>query len=256
MTTRETPITEFVFWPAERNAPYELPELTRATTLYGTPTTIRVRVNHKMATRPQLTFNTEAREHTQRKEGLYCMPDEATWDLFLDELATLQDALSALKAEVATLPLYHTRRDALERTGVKSNPICRSGIRVWPIGKRIYSQWEPWAITDIRRERIAGHSMHNIRLVGSSNSMANSIYDWHCCLTEADWKRTKAAHDLAKAAYAVVAARIKTLGKYNEAVKDQRYRGQQRVSAPVNVGMFATNGLAKKKRKLPAQKVA
>ena len=48
MAPRETPITEFVFWPAERKDAYELPELTRATTLYGTPTTIRVRVNRAL----------------------------------------------------------------------------------------------------------------------------------------------------------------------------------------------------------------
>lgn len=254
MAPRETPITEFVFWPAERKDAYVLPELTRAITLYGTPTTIRVRVNHTMTTRSQLRFNATAREQTQRKEGLYCMPDEVTWELFLDELATLQDALTVLKAEVARLPLYHTRRDALERQGVKSNPICRSGIRIWPIEKRYYTTRHPWEITTILRGRITQHSMHNIRIDGSSNSMANSIYDWHCCLTEADWTRTKAAHDVATAAAAAVEQRITALGTYPEAVKDQRYRTIQRVGEPVEVGMFAQNGKAKKR--LPAQKVA
>jgi hypothetical protein len=252
MAQRETPITAFVFWPAEREDPYLLPKLTRGTCLYGTPTTIRVRLDHKLTDRPQLTLDHTAGEQTQRKEGLYCMPNDETWEQFLDELATLQDALTALKDVVATLPVYSARRYELERQKVMTNPICRSAIQIWPLDKRVYSHWEPWAITNCRRGRVQSHSMHNIKIEGSG-SMSNSIYDWHCCLSEADWTATEAAHKVAKAAMGVVAKRIGALGKYHEAVKDHRYRDVQKPGLSAEVGMFAQNGKAKKK---PAAKQA
>jgi len=249
---RETPITEFVFWPAERTDAYVLPTLTRATTLYGTPTTIRCKVNGNPPTRPQLAFATDEVQLTQRKENLYCMPDEETWEAFLDELATLQDALTALKAEVSTLQLYSKRRDELERQNIKTNPVCRSAIQIWPIDKRFYSAFEPWAISSIRRGRVEGHSFHNLRLADSSSSMANSIYEWHCCWTEADWQRVNAAHTAAAEAYTVVAARVQALGKYNTAAKDGRYRALQRKGESVAVGLFAPET----KKKTRKQKVA
>jgi hypothetical protein len=253
MAQRETPITAFVFWPAEREDPYLLPALTRGTCLYGTPTTIRVRLDHNLKDRPQLTLKHTAGEQTQRKEGLYCMPNEETWEEFLNELATLQDALTALKDVVATLPVYSKRRDELERQKVVTNPVCRSGIQIWPIGKRVFSHWEPWAITSCRRGRVMGHSMHNIRIEGSG-SMSNNIYDWHCCLTEADWQRTSAAHKVTKEAMGAVARRIQSLGKYHEAVKDLRYRDVQKPGMSAEVGMFEKKAPAKKRPRAAKQK--
>ena len=77
MSTRETPIVPIVFWPEERKQPYELPALTRATTLYGTPTTIRVRID-KPDPVDLITFEgVKGAEQTARKETLYCCPDLA-----------------------------------------------------------------------------------------------------------------------------------------------------------------------------------
>jgi hypothetical protein len=247
MALRETPITAFVFWPSEREQPYTLPKLTRGTCLYGTPTTIRVRLDHKLADRPQLTLDHTAGEQTQRKEGLYCMPSEEVWEEFLTELAAYQDALNALKDVVATLKVYSKHRDAQERIGVMTNPLCRSAIRIWPIGKTIHSHWEPWAMTTILRGRVEHHSMHNIKIEGSG-SMSNSIYDWHCCLSEAEWTATEAAHKAAKAAMGPVAKRIGELGKYSEALKDHRYRDVQKPGLPPEVGMFEPKKTRAKKQ--------
>jgi hypothetical protein len=96
--------------------------------------------------------------------------------------------------------------------------------------------------------------MHNIKIEGSG-SMSNSIYDWHCCLSEAEWTATKAAHEVAQAAGAVATKHLAELGKYAQAVKDHRYRNVQKPGLSAEVGMFAQNGKASKK-KLPAKQAA
>ena len=254
MAIRETPITAFVFWPSEREEPYTLPTLTRGTCLYGTPTSIRVRLDHKLPDREFVQLAHTAGEQNQRKEGLWCMPGEEAWEELLGLLATYQAALHGLKDVVATLKVYSKHRDALERQKVMTNPVCRSGIRIWPIGKTVHSHWEPWSMTAILRGRVESHSMHNIKIEGSG-SMSNSIYDWHCCLSEAEWAATKAAHEVAQAAGAAANARIAELGKYSAAVKDHRYRNVQKSGLSAEVGMFAQNGKASKK-KLPAKQAA
>jgi hypothetical protein len=247
LAIRETPITAFVFWPSEREEPYTLPTLTRGTCLYGTPTSIRVRLDHKLPDREFVQLAHTAGEQNQRKEGLWCMPTEEAWEELLGLLATYQVALNGLRDVVATLKVYSKQRDALERQKVMTNPVCRSGIRIWPIGKTVHSHWEPWSMTAILRGRVESHSMHNIKIEGSG-SMSNSIYDWHCCLSEAEWTATEAAHKAAKAAMGPVAKRIGELGKYSEALKDHRYRDVQKPGLTPEVGMFEPKKTRAKKQ--------
>lgn len=251
MSTRETPIVPFVFWPAERKEPYQLPALTRATTLYGTPTTVRVRID-KLDSVERVTFAGAPRaEQTARKETLYCCPDEETWAAFMAELSEYQRLLTALRDAVKQLPHYSHRRNELERDKVLTNPVCRSGIAIAPVDKTWWSVPQPWAMTGIRRERIHRHSMHNI-WVGDGDGRQESIYDWHCCLTEADWERTRVAHAAAQGAAAVVEQRVKDLGKYLAAVADRRYKDLKRAGESVSeTPLFGRGGKRKQAGKRP-----
>jgi hypothetical protein len=250
-SNRESPITAYVFWPTEREEPYQLPILTRATCLYGTPTTIRVRLDHKLPDREFVRLAHTAGEQTQRKEGLWCMPGEEAWDELMGLLAIYQESLNGLRDVVASLKVYSKRRDELERSGVKTNPVCRSAIRIWPIAKTVHSHWEPWSMTAILRGSVESHSMHNIKITGHG-IMSNSIYDWHCCLSEAEWTATKAAHEVARKAGEAATKRIAELGRYQDAVKDSRYRDVQKPGGSAEVGMFASTGTTKKTAKKKA----
>jgi len=232
MSIRETPIVPIVFWPVERKEPYDLPALTRATTLYGTPTTVRVRIDHPDPVERVTFAGVPRAEQTARKETLYCCPDEETWAAFMSDLAEQQRLLTPVNGEVAQLHHYATRRNALERDKVMTNPVCRSGIAITPIAKSWYNVQQPCAIPSVRRDRIHRHSMHNI-WVGDGDGRQEGIYDWHCILREADWERGRDAHTAAKAAAAVVEQRVKELGKYMAATADRRYKDLKRQGGSV-----------------------
>jgi hypothetical protein len=227
MSTRETPIVPYVFWPEERKQPYDLPALIRATTLYGTPTTIRVRIDAPTPVECVTFKGVPRAEKTARKETLYCCPDLPTWDAFMAELSEYQRLLHALRDEVKTLPHYAHRRNELERDKVMTNPVCRSGICIAPVDKTWWNVQQPWSMTQVRRDRIHRHSMHNI-WVGEGDGRQEGIYDWHCILREADWERVRKAHSAAKAAAATVEQRVSALGKYNAAAADRRYKDLKR----------------------------
>ena len=168
------------------------------------------------------------------------------------ELSTFQRLLHALRDEVKATPYYPRRRDELERQKVMTNPVCRSGIAIAPIDKTWWNIQQPWSMTSIRRGRIWRHTMHNIWIGDEGDGRQEGIYDWHCCLTEADWERVKRAYDAAKAACTVVEQRVKELGKYMTAQADQRYKSLKRQGDVGETPMFGAK--PKGQRRKPSKR--
>lgn len=216
---RWLPIVPHVLILGERTAYYAPPPLTRAATIYDTPTTVRLR-------------RADGSEETQAQHKIWCVADDHAWDAIEQAVAAFGAALATYAQTLRDLGRYaerlHDERESL-RT-LPTGPLCPSVARAEDPDHRHHSTWmlSHWMVPGLERTAISRHTAKMLEKADGGGYIF-SQNDSFVVEDDAAWERISAAHQAAVAAAAGVEDLLNRLGTYQEAREDGRY---QRPAAP------------------------
>lgn len=211
MSDRRTPAVPHVLILGERGGAYLPPALTRAGTVYATPTTVRVLLPG-------------GRQETQQQHKVWAVPDDPAWAEIEAAVAGFGAALAALAATLRELGSYPSR--LAEAGGTRAqNPICPSVARISDPDHAGTSWWlDAWYVPRLERTRIARHTPKMLS-AGDTGAYTFSQRDCFVLVDDAAWERLAAAHAAASAAATTTQALLRRLGTYAEAL-DGRHAAQ------------------------------
>jgi hypothetical protein len=215
---RWLPIVPHVLIIEQRTHRYAPPPLTRAATIYDTPTTVRLR-------RP------DGKEETQAQHKIWAVPSDQAWADIETAVARFGLELSAFADVLRDLGRYDRRLK--ENGGLKEipdGPLCPSVARADDPDANNQSAWwlSPWHVPRLEEKAVARHTAKMLT-DGGENAYFFTQSDSWLLADAAAWDRVSAAQGACKDAAADVEALLKRLGTYEEALADGRH---QRPAAP------------------------
>lgn len=216
---RHVPIVPHVLIVGERKGYYLPPPITRAETVYDTPTTIRVRLPG-------------GRQETQQQHKVWAVPDDAAWaeveaavGLFGLRLAELADVLRVLGR-------YKDRLVAAGGLSKAPNPLCLSVARIEDPDKKDPTTWwlSSWHAPRLEQEPIERHTP---KMLSGGGTGSYTFSQDNCFVLEDDaaWARVDAAHTAVQQAAEAVEQLLGRLGTYSEAL-DGRHAARVAGQAP------------------------
>ena len=205
---RWQPLARHVLIIEQRTHRYGPPPLTRAATIYDTPTTIRVR-------RP------DGKEETQAQHKVWAVPTDQAWSEIEAARDAFGQALSAFADVLRDLGRYDTR--LRENGGIKqvpAGPLCPSVARADDPDASNQSSWwlSPWHVPRLERTTIARHTAKMLASADIGSYLFAQAESW-CLADDLAWERISAAHQACKDAATAVSELLRRLGTYDEALR-------------------------------------
>lgn len=213
---RHVPIVPHALIIGERKGSYLPPPITRAATVYDTPTTVRVRLP-------------TGRQETQAQHKVWAVPDDAAWLEIEAAVACFSQRLAELADVLRRLGRYKDRLTAAGGLKGAPNPLCPSVARIDDPDVKGTNWWlSAWHVPRLDRTPVERHTPKML----SSGGTGSYVFNQDNCFVladDADWAAVEAAHQAAEAAAREAEALLARLGTYQDALDG---RHASRVSAP------------------------
>lgn len=213
---RHVPMVPHVLIVGDRRKTFVPPPLTRAATVYDTPTTVRV-------TLP------DGSQETKQQHHVYCVPDDAAWQAVEAAHAALAQRLTDLATALRELGRYDKRLAAAGGLTAAANPLTPTVIGAGDPDE--YPRWFnlAWHVPQVERKRITRHTAKMLfyRYGEASEAESSSAQSgYFLCPDDAAWERVQARRAAVEAATTAVTDLLRRLGTYEEAIEDGRYLPQ------------------------------
>lgn len=203
---RHVPIVPHVLIIGERKGYYLPPPITRAETVYDTPTTVRVRLP-------------DGRQTTEQQHKVWAVPDDAAWA----EIEAAVQAFGARLAELADvlrrLGRYAERLAVWKDAKTTPNPLCPAVARIDDPDVTGTNWWlTSWHVPRLERRPVVRHTAKML----TGDAMPNAYFFTQAgsfvLADDADWAAVEAAHAAAEQAVRDAEALLNRLGTYQDAL--------------------------------------